>query len=100
MIDSKYIIIGIIIFIIFLSNKNYEHYLAYIPWNLATRPPRYSWDIRGNPFFYPWYGSREMPYPLDLFPWYPGVWNSVLSPYSYNADGSASVLANIKEYNK
>jgi hypothetical protein len=96
MIDSKYIIIFVILFLIFF-NDNTEHYLAYIPWNLSTRYPRSYWDIRGNPFFYNWYGSRGWPYPLDLFPWYPGIWNSILSPYSYNADGSASVLADIRE---
>lgn len=100
MIDPK-IILCIILFIILITNnfENYENFLTYVPWNLATRYPRYSWDIRGNPFFYGWYGPRGMPYPLDLFPWYPGIWNSVLSPYSYNADGTASILVDIKEKN-
>lgn len=84
MITDINIIVLLIIFLFFLSNT-YETF--YIPWNLATRSPRYYWDIRGNPL-YGYYGSREMIYPLDLFPWRPWPW---WYRYSYNADGTLSI---------
>lgn len=98
MINYKFFIIGLILFLLYNSTTK-EHYLAYVPWNLATRYPRSYWDIRGNPFYYGWYG-RGWANPIDLFPWYPGTWSSILYPYSYNADGTASVLTYIEPKEK